>query len=156
MYTKANIKSAFRKAGIVPLNPRAVLSTTIAQRANNQPLSIPNSWPLDRTPYAKCQLYQQTNATLVFVKTATEGEVCDLIIKYSHIANYNMTKTEIVEVDIQRLRAQMKVAKAVTKEQRVLSRARVLTAAKGLEARRKLDNAAAGKVRKAVASGPQQ
>jgi len=27
-YTKANIESAFRKAGIVPLNPRALLCTT--------------------------------------------------------------------------------------------------------------------------------
>ena len=72
----------------------------------------------------------------------------DLIIKYSHIANYNMTKTEIAEVDMQWRQAQMKVANAVTKNQRVLSRARVLTAAKGLEARRKLDDAAAAKVRK--------
>jgi hypothetical protein len=155
-YTKANIESAFRKAGIVPLNPRAVLSTTATQRANDRPQSIPNSWPLDRTPYTKCQLRQQTNAALMFIKTATEGEVCNLIIKYSHIANYNMTKTEIAEVDMQRLRAQMKVAKAVTKDQRVLSRARVLTAAEGLEARKKLDEAVAAKVAKAAASGPRQ
>jgi len=53
----------------------------------------------------------------VYLKTATEGEACDLIIKYSHIANYNMMKTETVEVDMQRLQAKMKVAKAVMKDQ---------------------------------------
>ena len=131
-YTKTNIESAFRKAGIVPLNPRAVLDTTATQRAQAQPASIPNSFPLDRTPYTKCQLRQQTNRALTFVKTATEGEICNLILKFSHAVEYGLTATEVAEADMQRLRAQMKVAKSVKKDNRVVSKARVLTAGNAL------------------------
>ena len=84
-YTKHNIEGAFKKCGIVPFNPRAVL----AQGSRAPPAPTSNGeFLLEKTPYTKCALRQQTNLALEFIKTATRGELCKLILHFSHTAEY--------------------------------------------------------------------
>ena len=75
-YSLANIESAFRITGIVPLNSR-ILTKPPSRRVEAQ--GEVESLLLEKTPYTKCQLRQQTNAALAFVKTATPGKVCYLL-----------------------------------------------------------------------------
>ena len=60
-YTAANVASAFKKCGIVPFNPRPVLSQlslpTAASRATTR--NCTEGFPLENTPYTKCELQQQ-------------------------------------------------------------------------------------------------
>jgi hypothetical protein len=103
-YTKQNIAEAFRKCGIVPLNPRTVLGDL------PKPASKPTftTFPLEKTPYTKCELRQQTNQALVFVKEASHGEICNLILRFSHTAEYMATTAEIANAQAQKLRDTLK------------------------------------------------
>ena len=148
-YTQRNIEAVFRKIGICPFNSRTVLASAISLRRTSGSATgtaSVQSYPLDKTPYTKCQLRQQTHRAMTFVKTATEGEICNLLLRFSHAVEYNITSTEIATTEMQRLRQEMKVAKATNlkKDQRVVSRARVCTGSEGL---RKIRNVEAGKER---------
>ena len=58
-YTVENIKAAFKVTGIVPLNPRVVLSQLSKRTARSrQPTG--NSITLENTPYTRHDLRQQT------------------------------------------------------------------------------------------------
>ncbi|KAF8540448.1 hypothetical protein BDD12DRAFT_672537, partial [Trichophaea hybrida] len=64
-YTLRNITSAFKKCGIVPFNPCPVLSelqnATALSRTASDFKDQEDSFPLERTPYTKCELRQQTS-----------------------------------------------------------------------------------------------
>ena len=68
-YSLANIESAFRTTGMVPLNSRILTKPRVNPEVQGELESV----LLEKTPYTKCQLCQQTNAALAFVKTATPG-----------------------------------------------------------------------------------
>ena len=152
-YTSQNIESAFKKCGIVPFNPRAVLGTTI-RSTKPPPATATNSesFFLDKTPYTKCQLRQQTNRALTFIKTATPGQLCKLILRFSHAVEYGLTTAEIAVTDMQRLRKEIKEIKPGQRDQRVVSKARVVTGEEVVEEMQRMD--AAAKARKdRLASG---
>ena len=134
-YTEQNVKSAFRKTGIVPFFPRMILP----KKDRTYPVNTVAGtfFPLNKIPYTKCPLRRQTNQALSFVKTASPGQICDLILRFSHTAEYNLTATDIATSEMQRLRAEFKIAKDVKKDRRVISRARVITGADALKAMRK-------------------
>ncbi|RPA99017.1 DDE-domain-containing protein, partial [Choiromyces venosus 120613-1] len=138
-YTVANIQIAFRKTGIVPFLPRMVLSQQARSAHSLSSTSSQHSFPLDKTLYTKCQLCQQTNRALNFVKTATAGEICNLILHFSHTVEYGLTTTDIATTEMQRLRVEFKIAKDIKKDRRILSRARVITSAEAMEAMREAD-----------------
>ena len=75
-YRLANIESAFRATGIVLLNSRILTKPRVSSEVQG------DSVLLEKTPYSKCQLRQQTNAALAFVKTATPGKVRNLILRF--------------------------------------------------------------------------
>ena len=77
-YSLANIESAFRATGIVPLNSRILTKPRVNPEVQGELESV----LLEKTPYTKCQLRQQTNAALAFVKTATPGKVRNLILRF--------------------------------------------------------------------------
>ena len=77
-YSLANIESAFRATGIIPLNSRILTKPRVNPEVQGELESV----LLEKTLYTKCQLRQQTNAALTFVKTATPGTVCNLILCY--------------------------------------------------------------------------
>jgi hypothetical protein len=82
-YTTSNIENAFRATGIVPLNPRAVLGKMQAPtRSCPPPTHSERSFPVESTPYTKHNLRDQTNRALQFVRTATEGAICRLILRF--------------------------------------------------------------------------
>ena len=77
-YSLVNIECALRATGTILLNPRTLIKLRAKPEAQEELESV------EKAPYTKCQLYQQTNAALTFVKTATLGEVCNLILRFSH------------------------------------------------------------------------
>ncbi|RPA90989.1 DDE-domain-containing protein [Choiromyces venosus 120613-1] len=133
-YSVANIKSAFHKTGIVPFLPHMFLPQQLQSSRSVPSTSSQDSFPLEKTPYTKCQLRQQTNRALDFIKTATAGEICNLILRFSHTVEYGLTTTDIATTEMQRLRVEIKIAKDIKKDRRILSRARVITRAEALQA----------------------
>ena len=96
-YTTHNITEAFKKCGIVPFNPRVVLGQLTAA-SHVQAQHHMEGFPLENTPYTKCQLRQQTNRALTFIKSTTEGEICNLILWFSHTAEYMSVQADIANV----------------------------------------------------------
>ena len=77
-YSLANIESAFGATSIITLNSRILTKPW----ANPEVQVELESVLLEKTLYTKCQLRQQTNAALTFVKMATLGKVYNLILCY--------------------------------------------------------------------------
>ena len=78
---------------------------------------------LENTPYTKCGLLQQTNRALNFIKTATEGEICRLILRFSHTAEYMAIQANIAKMEAKRAREAVKRVRS--------SKERPLTIGKG-------------------------
>jgi hypothetical protein len=156
-YTLENITSAFECTGIVPLNARVVLSkldnpTAISRAAARDRMMSDNSFPLDRTPYTKFELRQQTNQALYFVKKASEGEICNLILRFSHSAEYALVQTDIANHQMRQLRESMRNVRVSKKDMRQFSkekRSGVLTATEIVEEiKQREDEVAAKEARK--------
>ena len=58
---------------------------------------------LEKTPYTKCELRQQTNLAPEFIKTATGGELCKLILRFSHNVEYMTMQTDIAHAQAKKL-----------------------------------------------------
>jgi len=115
-------RQAYSACGIVPLHSKPVIDK----------LQAPKTLPavpltLERTLHTKSELRQQTAWALNFVKTATEAEICRLILRFSHTAEFALAETDIVTHDMTRLRSQIKLAKPHKKDMRQLKGGRVLT-----------------------------
>ena len=78
---------SFQKCGILPFNPRAVGRVSAGGWATPATTSG-GEFHLDKTPYSGCEHRQQTNLALEFSKTATGGELCKVILRLSHNAEY--------------------------------------------------------------------
>ena len=118
-FTQRNIEASFRKTGICPFNSRTVLASAInLRRTSGSATASVQIYLLDKSPYTKCQLRQQTHRAMTFVKTATEGEICNLLFRFFHAVEYNIASTEISATEMHRLHQEMKVAKATKKDQR--------------------------------------
>ena len=76
-YNVANIASAFKKSVIVSFNARPVLSQLSPPTAASGAAARNHTegFPLENTPYTKCEFRQQTNRALTFLKTANPREV---------------------------------------------------------------------------------
>ncbi|RPA91048.1 hypothetical protein L873DRAFT_1872386, partial [Choiromyces venosus 120613-1] len=136
-FTEQNIRSAFQKTGIVPF-----LSCLVLPKKDHAYPPITHSetsFLLDKTPYTKCQLWWQTNQALSFIKTTSPSQICDLILRFSHMAEYNLMAIDIVTTKMQTLQAKIKIAKEMKKDCWIISRARVITGAETLEATQKAD-----------------
>ena len=88
-YSLANIESAFRATGIVPLISR-VLTKPRAEAQGEIESVLP-----EKTPYTKCQLRLQTNAALTFVKTAMPGKVCNPILRFLMLLNRALLRRKL-------------------------------------------------------------
>jgi len=106
-YTKHNIQAAFKVAGIVPFNRRVVLS-----QLQLPPRSPPSKqvWVqiLEKTPYTWHDICQHTNYALTFANTATEGQACNWILRFSHAAEHSLTQMDLAQTQLQRLQEQIK------------------------------------------------
>ena len=146
-YSLANIESAFRATGIVPLNSRILTKPRVNPEVQGE-LQV-ESILLEKTPYTKCQLRQQTNAALAFVKTAKPGKVCNLILRFSHAVEQSFATAEIANSEASRLRTQLKEGSggqggAKRKDRKVVSKARVLTVGEGIAGVEEMDRVADG------------
>ena len=131
-YSLANIESAFRVTGIVPLNSCVLIKSRVeAQRKLESVLP-------EKTPYTKCQLRQQITAALAFVKTATPWNICNLIL---HAVEQSFATAEIAYSEASRLRTQLKDSGGGSvsgqggkkrKVWKVVSKAQVLTVGEGI------------------------
>ena len=74
-YAKCNIEEVFKKYRIVLFNPRAVLSSVSTSSRAPPATTSSGRFRLKKTPNTKCELRQQTNLTLEFIKTATGGRI---------------------------------------------------------------------------------
>ena len=96
-----------------PFNPRTVFGQlslpTAAGRAAARNHST-EGFPLESTPYTKCELRQQTNRALTFIKTASPGEVCQLILRFSHTAEYMAVQADIANAEAQRVREAFRIS----------------------------------------------
>jgi len=107
-YTLWIITAAFKTCGIVPFNPRSVLSelpnATALSRATSNSINHKDSFSLEHSPYTKCELCQQTSRALMFAKTATTGQICNLILRFSYTAEYMSVQADIANTQAQRVR----------------------------------------------------
>ena len=141
-FTRANIESAFRACGIVPFNARVV--TLPKNRSTASDISLAAS-EIDRE-FTQVELRQQGIWRLEFVKTATPGEVCDLVHKFNSREVYLSTKVQILEHEL--VRQKKELAQAQTKkDRRVLSKARVLTGREALDSMEAADAKKASKTK---------
>ena len=131
-YTTHNVTKAFEKTGICPFNPRPVLSelgnsTAMSRAAENRGENSSSGFPLERTPYTKCELRQQTNQALTFIKTASEGDICNLklILRFSHTAEYMATQAHIANAEAQKVRQAVKAIRPSQKDMRRLGKGNV-------------------------------
>ena len=138
-YSLANIESAFRATGIVPLNSRVLTKPRVEAQGEIE------SVLLGKTPYTKCQLRQQTNTALTFVKTVTPGKECNLILRFSHAVEQSFTTAEIANSEASRLRTQLREGSGQggslkkRKDRRVVSNTLVLTVGEEIAMVEKLD-----------------
>ena len=100
-YTVENIKAAFKVTGILPLNPRAVPSQPAKPTAQSCSQSNSTTRILERTPYTKHNLRQQTQYALGFVKTASDGETCGWIRRFAHAAEHSLTEANLARTELQ-------------------------------------------------------
>ena len=107
--------------------PRTILGNLSKPEARSGPTS--GSFPLDKTPYTKCQLRQQTNQALTFVKEASYGEICNLIIRFSHTAEYMVTMADIADAQAQKLCETLKKVPPGKKDRRQMKDASNLAGA---------------------------
>ena len=98
-YTFRNIAAAFKQCGIVPLNHRSVLSelpnATALSHATSSSKNHEDNFSLEHTLYTQCELRQQTSRALMSAKTATTGQICNLILIFSHTAEYMSVQADI-------------------------------------------------------------
>ena len=141
-YSLANIESAFRITGIVPLNSRILTNPPSRVEAQGEVESV----LLERTPYTKCQLRQPTNAALTFVKIATPGKVYNHILRFSHSVEQSFTTAEIADSEASRLRTQLKEGASQEgkkrRDRKVVSKARALTVGEGIAMVEEMDQSA--------------
>ena len=81
---------------------------------------------------------------LHFVKTATPGKVCNLILRFSHAVEQSFAKAGIANSEASRLRTQLKEGSggqggAKRKDRKVVSKARVLTVGEGIAGVEEID-----------------
>ncbi|RPA92016.1 hypothetical protein L873DRAFT_1818345 [Choiromyces venosus 120613-1] len=62
------------------------------------------------------------------------AEICNPILCFSHMAEYGLATTDITTTEMQRLQAEIKIAKDIKKDRRILSRAHVITGTEAMEA----------------------
>ena len=99
-YTVKNIKATFKVTGILPLNPRVVLSQLAKLTAQSRSQSNSTTCILKRTPYTKHDLRQQTQYALNFVKTASDGETCGWILRFAHAAEHSLTEANVAHIEL--------------------------------------------------------
>ena len=126
-YTIYNVTKAFEKTGICPFNARPVLSelgafTTLSRTTETQEGLRKGNFSLDRTPYTKCELRQQTNQVLTFIKTASKGDICKLILRFSHTAEYMTVQADIANAEAQKVREAVKAIRPSKKDLRQLGK----------------------------------
>ena len=122
-YTVENIKATFKVTGILPLNPRVVLSQLAKPTAQSRSQSNSTTCILERTPYSKHDLRQQTQYALNFIKTASEGETCGWILRFAHAAEHSLTEADLARTELQRLRNKIKNIRPSKKDMRQFGRA---------------------------------
>jgi len=98
-YTKENIEHAFTACGIVPLHSKVVMEKLQAP-GTQACLTDRNHITLERTPHTEHELRQQVSLGLAFAKTAAEGEITGLILRFAHLAEYALTQADIIAHDI--------------------------------------------------------
>ena len=104
------------------LNPRVILSQLAKPTAKSHSQSNSTTCILERTPYTKHGLQQQTLFALNFVKTASDGEVCGWILRFAHAAEHSLTEVDLARVELQRLRNQTKNVRSSKKDMRQFSK----------------------------------
>jgi len=154
-YTVRNITAAFKKCGIVPFNLRSVLSelpnATAPSHATTNSKNHDDSFPLAHTPYTKCELRQQTSRALMFAKTATTGQICNLILRFSHTAEYMSVQADMANTQAQRVRDAVKKIRPSKKDLQRLGKGNVAGVMTGenilkeIQVREKIDKEKAAK-----------
>ena len=103
-YSLDSIRNVFCTCGIVPLQARSVLEKLQAPSPPTPRLKAAlESLILEQTPHSKCELRQQTALALNFVKRAMVGEISQLILQFSHTAEYALGEVDSVSHDMARL-----------------------------------------------------
>jgi hypothetical protein len=128
-YTKHNIQAACKVSGIVIFNPRAVLSQ-LQLPSGSPPSHQVSAQILEQTPYTRHDLCQHTTYALTFAKTATEGQICNWILRFAHAAEHSLTQMDLAQTQLQRLQEQIKKIGPSKKDMRQFSkiqRAAVMT-----------------------------
>ena len=126
----AILRKFLKKYEIAPFNPRAVLSQV--STSSRAPLATTSSGRFHlKTPYTKCELRQQTNLTLEFIKTATGGELYKLILRFSHNTSYMAVQADIAHGQAEKLRETVKQIRPSKKGLRRLGKGNLAGVATG-------------------------
>jgi len=126
-YTTANIKSAWRKTGIQPYNPNAVLTQLVVPRSAS---SSARKKVVLQTPKKSTdvrQLYLMVDAELD--KAGVRQEVRNMAKKLAHTASTSLHVAEIRGIEMADIQREYRGKKAATTDRRVISKARVIDGA---------------------------
>jgi hypothetical protein len=125
-YTPFNIKAAFRKTGIYPFNPDAVLTKVLPPRP--APVATParRRAVLIQTPHNRRALRQMTEYGIEMVKDGDMELAIKAFRKISHTAETSMSTADIKAIEAQDLRQKYAGKKAAKTDRKVLTKARVI------------------------------
>jgi len=129
-YTKQSIKSAFRKTGIHPFNPDAVL-TQIAgftEPPTSQSHPPPQAAILAKlkTPRKSRDVRQQTQFAIEAVKLGDTENAIAAIRRFGHTTQTALSTAEIRGIELADIRRQYAGKKAATTDRRIITKARVI------------------------------
>jgi len=123
-YTKENLKLAWRKTGIHPFNPNAVLTQLVAPRSAPSPASKKVVLQTPKKSTDVRQLYLIVDAELD--KAGVRQEVRDMAKKLAHTASTSLHVAEIRSIEMADFQRRYRGLKAATTDRWVILKARVI------------------------------
>jgi len=122
-YTKQNIKSAWRKTGIHPFNPDAVLTQVTVPR------SVSSAKKVLKTPQKSRDIRQQFLSAIDQIKSGNEESTIATLRRFAHTAETALHIAEIKSIELADVRREYAGKKAATTGRRVITKARVIDGA---------------------------
>ena len=157
-YTKQNIKSAFRKTGIHPFNPDAVLTLVTGKEDTPDEFdtvateSDTDMSQLLKTPRKNTSVRAQTQIAEEAILRGDKETALAVVRRFGHTTQVTLSTAEIRGVELADIHRQYAGKKAATTDRRVLTKARVIDGGTLMKLRDKREEADRLKAERAAAN----
>lgn len=130
-YTRENIEKGFKECGVVPFNPRVVLSKLQHKPSNLTPLKSNQAITTAKTPRNRFDLRQQLGQAVKDIREAPESQIRAItksfVVQFTHTAEHAITESDTYQHEASRIRAEYEAHKIAKTDWWVVTNARVIT-----------------------------